>query len=93
MNKKNQLIEIFADAMAANNDYIAVAVESVGNEENEVIINPSCNFESKLDYYRDAYDENLVLKTFNGIRIVGACSFDEDCEWNIILEMLNEPMK
>ncbi|MGB8452759.1 MAG: hypothetical protein WCD89_10530 [Anaerocolumna sp.] len=92
MSKKKQLIEIFADAIAVNNDYIAVAVESVGNEENEVIINPSCNFENKLEYYRKAYDENLVLKTFSGIRIVGAYSFDEDCEWNIILEMLNEPM-
>lgn len=92
MSKKNQLMEVFADAMAVHNDFIAVSIETKGSTGTEVIINPSCNFKTKMEYYQKAYDDDLILKTFDGIRIVGACSFDEDCEWNDIMEMLSEPL-
>ena len=42
-----------------------------GFEKPEIIINSKENFEEKLEYYRKAYDENLILRSFNGIRIIG----------------------
>ena len=37
----------------------------------EIIINESENFDSKLAYYKKAYNEDLTLKAFNGIKIIG----------------------
>ena len=37
----------------------------------EIIINENANFDSKFDYYRKAYNEDLTLKTFSGVKIVG----------------------
>ena len=39
MSKKNQLMEVFLDAMAVHNDFIAVAIETKGSTGTEVIIN------------------------------------------------------
>lgn len=38
----------------------------------EEIRNPSDNFEAKKAYYQKAYDENMCLKSFPAIQIVGA---------------------
>ena len=40
-----------------------------GFRDPEIIINSYENFDSKLEYYKKAYDEDLKLKTFDGIRI------------------------
>lgn len=39
------------------------------NEKPEVIINERENFANKLKYYKLAYNDDLVLKTYDGIRI------------------------
>ena len=36
-----------------------------------MIINPKENFISKMEYYQKAYNDDLTLKNFNGIRIIG----------------------
>lgn len=91
MNKKEQLIEIFTQARQLDIEYVAVAIETMGrNKAIEIIINPSCNSEAKLEYYIKSYDDNLVLKTFNGISIVSVCGFDKSCTMEEIEELLAE---
>lgn len=59
----------FENAKKNNAKYIGVLVETRGTDKPEIIINPSENFDFKLDYYKKAYNNDLVLKTFDGIRI------------------------
>lgn len=61
----------FKQAIETNARYIAVQIETRGSEGIETIINPRENFEAKLAYYKNAYTDDLVLKTYDGIRIVG----------------------
>jgi len=91
MNKKEQLMDAFKEAISWGADYFAVSIETKGNPELEIIVNPFENLQNKMEYYKNAYDDNLVLKTYDGIKIVGACGFDKDVEWETILETLNKP--
>ncbi len=70
------LEECFKTAIENNSKYIAVKIETRGSEGAEIIINPRCNFEAKLEYYKKAYTDDLVLKTYDGIKIVGFCDSD-----------------
>ena len=72
LNLKIQNLEnCFNTAKRLGYNYVAVKVDMQGFEKPEIIINSSENFEEKLDYYKKAYDENLILRSFNGIRIIG----------------------
>ena len=42
-----------------------------GFPSDEIIINDFLNFDAKLEYYKNAYNINLVLKSYDGIKIVG----------------------
>lgn len=70
------LEECFKTAIENNSKYVAVKIETRGSEGAEIIINPRCNFEAKLEYYKKAYTDDLVLKTYDGIRIIGFCDCD-----------------
>jgi len=61
--------ECFKEARLNKSEYIGVMIEMDGFPEPEVIINPCDNFDAKLAYYKKAYSDSLVLKTFSGIRI------------------------
>lgn len=61
---------VFEKAIRDNSEYVAVKVMMTGFEGCEIIINPTENFNAKLEYYKKAYNEDLTLKTFNGIKIV-----------------------
>jgi len=70
----------FKEAIRRDANFIGVAVEMQGFLRPEIIINERANFESKLEYYKKAYNQDLTLKTFSGIKIIGfACGnyFDE----------------
>lgn len=67
----NHLINCFNGAKENGAKYVAVKIQMQGFEEPEVIINKRENFDTKLEYYKKAYNEDLTLKTFNGIKIVG----------------------
>lgn len=58
-----------AEALACN--YVAIVVKMDGFPSNEIIINKCENFESKLDYYKCAYNKDLTHKFSKGISIVG----------------------
>ncbi len=70
------LEECFLRATEYGNRFVGVAIETKGYPGLEVIINREENFKVKLEYYKKAYDNNLVLKTFAGIRIVGFATED-----------------
>ena len=52
---------------------ISVYIKTEGVPGLETITNPAVNFESKLEYYKKAYREDLKLKTYDKISILG-CS-------------------
>jgi len=58
-------------------EYIGVKIQMEGFREPEVIINPFNNFDAKLEYYKKAYNDNLILKTFNGIKIIDFTAGDD----------------
>lgn len=67
----NNLIKCFIGAIENGANYIGVKVKHEDSEGAEIIINPSENFKDKLEYYKNAYNEDLVLKNCNKIRIIG----------------------
>lgn len=74
------LEECFQIALERKFPYIAVKISMEGFKEPEVIINPYENFITKLDYYKNVYDEDLNHKFAKGIKITGvtiACDFEE----------------
>jgi hypothetical protein len=51
--------------------YVGVLIEMEGFEKPEVIINEAENIESKLEYYKKAYDDNLNHRFSKGIKMIG----------------------
>ena len=66
-----ELENVFKRAIELEENYIGVRIETQGSEKPEIIINPTENFEVKLEYYKKAYNNDLTLKSFNGIKITG----------------------
>ena len=65
------LEKIFNRAKELDMYYVAIRVEMDGFPKAEIIINPIENVDTKLAYYKNAYDENLNHKIAKGIRIRG----------------------
>jgi len=65
------LEECFKIAKDEGWKYIGIRIQMEGFQEPEVIINPIENFDAKLAYYKKVYNDDLTLKTFNGIKIIG----------------------
>jgi len=68
---RENLIKCYKGAKSYEKRYVGVLIEMTGFEKPEVIINQSENFDKKLAYYIDAYDENLNHKHAQGIKIIG----------------------
>ena len=69
--KIDNLEKCFKAAQDNNANYIAVLIMMPGFENPEIIINTKENIDSKLTYYKKAYNNDLTLKTFNEIKIIG----------------------
>lgn len=69
--RMKHLEECFNMAKALEMTWVAVAIKTRGHESSELILNPNINFDKKLEYYKNAYTDDLVLKTYDGIQIVG----------------------
>lgn len=73
------LEDIFLSAYRCNCNYIGVRIRGVG-EGDEFIINPRCNIIEKLNYYKQAYNHDLTLKSNPNVKIIGISygnNFDE----------------
>ncbi|MNW60619.1 hypothetical protein D3C74_386220 [compost metagenome] len=66
----NDLIQNFERANI-NGIFVGVRIKMDGFEDEEVIINGENNFKTKLEYYKNTYDENLNHKFTKGISISG----------------------
>lgn len=71
------LEEIFNCAIASDLNYVAVAVKIDDQAEAEIIINTRANFESKLEYYKNTYNADLVHKYSPNIKIVSVTTANE----------------
>lgn len=72
--KRSELIAKFINAQETGAKYIGVSIQSEGSSKPEIIINPKENFDEKLKYYTEAYDDDLILIAAKGkkdIRITG----------------------
>lgn len=67
----NNLEKCFYEASQKNKKYVGVKIQMQGFPKPEIIINENANFDSKFVYYKKAYNKDLTLKTFNGIKIIG----------------------
>ena len=83
----DNLEKCFHAASQQDKKYIGVLIEMQGFPRPEVIINESANFDSKFAYYKKAYNDDLTLKTFNGIRIIGFTYGNEfaDIEYDLLM--------
>ena len=76
VNNVSSLTELenkFKEAIESGARSISVYIKTEGVPGLETITNPAVNFESKLEYYKKAYREDLKLKTYDKISILG-CS-------------------
>ena len=74
------LEDTFMSAYRNTVPFVAVRVRVEGVKGDEFIINPHANILSKLEYYKQAYNYNLTLKSNENIRIVSVAygyTFDE----------------
>lgn len=69
--KMKHLINCFEAAKQQKSKYVAVKIHMEGFEKPEIIINSIENFDKKLEYYKNAYDEVLRLKAVPTIKIIG----------------------
>ncbi|QDY21926.1 hypothetical protein CGQ39_13485 [Clostridium botulinum] len=67
----NNLEKCFYEASKKDKKYVGIKIQIHEFKKPEIIINENANFDKKFDYYKKAYNKDLILKTFNGIRIVG----------------------
>lgn len=89
------LANCFELAKEIRANYVGVKIEMQGFESPEIIINPIANFESKLQYYKKAYNEDLTLKTFSGIKIVGFTYGEtfSDIEYELVYRQTNKSVE
>lgn len=64
----------FDTATTIGDRFIGIKVQMDGFEKDEIIINETENFKSKLEYYQRVYNEDLHHKFSQGIRIVDVAS-------------------
>lgn len=88
---KSALKAIFINEKAVDSRYIGVRIQTEGNNQPEIIINPRENFDAKFDYYMEAYDDDLILISARGkkkIEITGIAQGNtfEDIEFQLMGE-------
>lgn len=67
--KKDYFLRYFKDRQIDNNKMMMITVRTPDSISDELIINLECNIDKKLEYYNEAYDDNLKLKTNPDVKI------------------------
>ena len=68
---KQELIE-FIMAVKKRGDDIAIKLQIPNQEKPEIIMNYNASIDTKLKYYIETYDDNLIHKNNSEIRIIDA---------------------
>jgi len=63
--------EKFNEGIESGKEFVSVHIENKDMNGSEIIINSNKNFEYKLKYYLNSYNEDLTLKAYNRIKITG----------------------
>ena len=84
-----KLEQCFYEASQQGKKYVGIKVQMQGFPKAEIIINENENFDSKFEYYKKAYNEDLTLKAFSGIKIIGFTYADSFQEIENDLEVVN----
>jgi hypothetical protein len=74
--KKIELERLFEFALDKGLLMVGVSVHLPNLNKPEIIINPIDNYIEKIEYYKNAYDDSLVLKNCKDIYITGAYASD-----------------
>jgi len=69
--KKEELVACFEKAKRNCSEVVGVVVEIYEDRTSELILNKKDNFDNKLKYYKESYDDNLNHKK-GPARIIGA---------------------
>lgn len=59
--KKTEFKKIIDDGVSQGKEFLVVKIETEGNAEPEIIINPLANVKAKMSYYDRAYNDDLEL--------------------------------
>ena len=70
MSCKSEFLEFLDESYEQKYKYFTVLIDTESSNGYELIVNPICNYETKRAYYDKAYDDDLILKSFSGIRII-----------------------
>lgn len=73
---KQKLIDLFELAKNTNAQYVGVKIKSPNLDKAEIILSPQCDLDAKLEYYKNAYDDNLSLKTNSDVQIIDCFMLD-----------------
>ena len=73
MSLKEQMMQCFQNALKYNQQYIAIVVELPEGSE-ELIINRRASIIHKMKYYDESYNDDLVKKDNENIRIIAFTS-------------------
>jgi hypothetical protein len=68
------LEKLFNTAKQFGMNYIAIKIKMPGLDNPEITITPKSNFDSRLEYCKMVYDDNLHLKANPDIKIISACA-------------------
>lgn len=91
MTKKDMLkTSLITGASLFGLEFFAVAVETKGSKELEIIVNPTSNLEKKIEYYDKAYNDDLVLNACSDIKIVSAWSIPAGMKMGEIKSLLEK---
>lgn len=79
-NKKQTFKRLFNGYINNGAEYIGVFVKAHNLQEPEVIVNPKENLSKKLEYYLNAYNNDMRLNSLHSIQIVAIspCVYLED---------------
>lgn len=88
MTRKEKLLEDIQFAIDCKVHRFWVKIETAGSEGLEIIINPLCNLKAKKEYYSKAYNDDLVLNSYSGIRIVNWGYFNKNEELNYYKDII-----
>lgn len=69
----NDLIKFFNEAKEEGKD-IVIKLQMPNQKESEIIMNYNSSIDTKLEYYKKTYDDNLVHKNCKDIKIVDMLS-------------------
>lgn len=84
MLKLNNLEKCFEAAKESNAKYIIIIISNNGN--NRIVTIEQDEFEDKLTYYKNVFNENLISKIISGTKII-YCTYTniiEDMEIDLI---------